>query len=124
MARTRTSRGGPGRAGAASVAAGVGAGAALKFMNRRLNVLRGTSVDDLGDASDVGAPLYSGIPDALAEVTETVFDAATQRPQTIRSVKSAVPGWADIISSDTLQDPDTGWYYIVLSIENEPGIGC
>ena len=123
MARTRTSRGGPGRAGAPSVPAGAGANAALRFMNRRLSVLRGTSVDSLGDASDVGTPLYTGIPAALAEVNETVFDAATQRLSTIRDIKAVVPGWADIISSDTLQDPATGWYYIVLSIETEPGIG-
>ena len=80
-------------------------------------------MDSLGDASDVGTPLYTGIPAALAEVNETVFDAATQRLSTIRDIKAVVPGWADIISSDTLQDPATGWYYIVLSIENEPGIG-
>ena len=92
-------------------------------MNRRLNVLRGTTVSDLGDVSDVGAPLYTGIPAAIAEITETVFDFATQRPQTIRSVKGAVPGWADIQSSDTIQDSFTGWYYIVESLEAEPGIG-
>ena len=34
-----------------------------------------------------------------------------------------MPGWADVISSDTIQDEFTGWYYIILSIEAEPGIG-
>ena len=80
-------------------------------------------VDDLGDESDVGAPLYTGIPAALAEVSETVFDAATQRLSTIRSIKAAVPGWADIDSADTIQDDFTGFFYIVLSLEAEPGIG-
>ena len=74
MARTRTSAGGPGRAGAPSVPAGAGATAALRFMNRRLSVLRGLAVSDLGDLSDVGTPLYTGIPGAIAEITETVFD--------------------------------------------------
>ena len=123
MARTRTASGGPGRAGAPSVRSGAGGGTALKFMDRQLNVYRGTSVDAFGDVSDVGEPLYTGIPAALAEVSETVYDFATQRPQTIRSVKSIVPGWADVISSDTLQDEFTGFFYIVLSIEAEPGIG-
>ena len=92
-------------------------------MNRTCAVMRGTVSDDLGDLSDVGFPLYTGIPAALAEVSETVFDAATQRLSTIRSVKGIMPGWADVISSDTIQDEFTGWYYIVLSLEAEPGIG-
>ena len=123
MARTRTTSGGPGHAGAPSVPAGSGVAAALQFMNRQIAVLRGTAVDDLGDLSDVGAPLYTGIPAAIAEVSETVFDAATQRLSTIRSIKAAVPGWADVIASDTIQDEFTGFYYIVLSLEAEPGIG-
>ena len=123
MARTRTSRGGPGKAGAPSVRQGSGTAAALQFQNRRLNVLRGTSVDDLGDASDVGVPLYTGIPAAIAEVSETVFDAATQRMSTIRSIKGIMPGWVDVVASDTLQDQFTGYFYIVLSLEAEPGIG-
>ena len=123
MARTRTTTGGAGRAGAPSVRQGCGGAAVLEFMNRTCAVLRGRVVDDLGGESDVGFPLYTGIPAAIAEITETVFDAATQRPQTIRSVKCIMPGWADVISSDTIQDEFTGWYYIVLSLEAEPGIG-
>jgi hypothetical protein len=123
MARTRTASGGPGKAGAPSVRTGSGSGTVLKYMNRRISTYRGTSVDGFGDVSDVGSPLYTGIPAAIAEISEVVFDAATQRQSTIRSVRGAVPGWADIISSDTLQDPATGCYYIVLSLEAEPGIG-
>jgi hypothetical protein len=123
MARTRTASGGPGRAGAQSVRAGSGGGTALKFMDRTLSVLRGTSVDSFGDQSDVGTPLYTGIQAAIAEMDETVFDAATQRMSTIRQVKGIVPGWADIIASDTLQDEFTGFYYMVESLESEPGIG-
>ena len=71
-------------------------------------------VDDLGDESDVGAPLYTDIPAAIAEVSETVFDAATQRLSTIRSIKAVMPGWADVIASDTIQDEFTGYFYIVF----------
>lgn len=80
-------------------------------------------MDEFGDVSDVGAPLYANLPAAIAEVTDTVFDFATQRPQTIRSIRCIMPGWVDVISSDTLQDTFTGFFYIVLSLESEPGIG-
>jgi hypothetical protein len=123
MARTRTASGGPGRAGAASVKAGSGGGTVLRYQNRVLNTYRGTSVDEFGDVSDVGSPLYTNIPAAIAEVDEVVYDAATQRPQTVRAVKGIVPGWADIIASDTIQDSFTGWFYMVESLEAEPGIG-
>ena len=123
MARTRTSTGGPGRAGAPSVRSGGGGTTALKFMNRRIRTYRGTVADSLGDISDVGQPYLTDIPAAIAEITDTVFDAATMRESTIRSIKSIVPGWADIDAADTLQDEFTGFFYIVLSIEAEPGIG-
>ena len=123
MARTRTSRGGPGRAGAPSVRTGSGSAVALQFQNRQISVYRGTTVTDLGDVSDVGAPLYTNLPAAIAEISETVYDFATQRPQTIRSIRCIMPGWVDVVASDTLQDQFTGFFYIVLSLEAEPGIG-
>lgn len=125
------SRGGSGGRGIAGVRGGAGlfqtvrnpANAALVFRNRTITVLRGTVADEFGDVSDVGQPLHTGIPAALAEKTDVVYDAATQREQVIRSVTCIVPNWADIIDSDTLQDEATGYYYIVLGIEARPGIG-
>jgi hypothetical protein len=102
---------------------GAGSGAVLKVRNRSITVMRGTAVNRFGDRSNVGTPLYTGIPAAIAEVTETVFDAATQRPQEIRSITCVVPNWADVQDSDTLQDEFTGYFYIVLGQEARPGIG-
>ena len=123
MARTRTASGGPGRAGAPSVRSGSGGSTALKYQNRTISIFRGLYVDSFGDVSDVGAPLYTGMPAAIAEITDTVFDFATQRPQTIRSIRAIMPGWVDVVASDTLQDEFTGFFYLVLSLEAEPGIG-
>jgi hypothetical protein len=86
-------------------------------------VLRGTAVNEFGDANNVGTPLYTGIPAAIAETTDVVFDQATQRPQVIRSITCVVPNWADIIDTDTLFDPATGWYYVIESQEARPGPG-
>lgn len=100
-----------------------GPNAVLRFMNRRISILRGLAVNSFGDASDVGAVYMAGVPAAIAETTQTAFDPATQRPQIIRSIKGAVPGWAGIQLTDTLFDPATGYFYLVEDIEQEPGIG-
>ena len=100
-----------------------GPDAVLRFMNRRRTVLRGTTVNDWGDESDVGQPVYTDVPAAIAEVSQQSFDPATQRPQVIRVIKGAVPGWADIRETDTLTDPATGWFYLVTDIAQEPGLG-
>lgn len=124
MARTRTTAGGAGRAGASSVRAGAGGGTALRFMNRTISVYRGTTANGYGDISDVGTvALHTGIPAALAEVSDVAYDAATQRQQIVRSIKCVVPNWADILDTDTLMDESTGYFYLIESVEAEPGIG-
>lgn len=97
--------------------------ALLKFRNRRINTYRGVAYDELGDPSDVGALHLTGVPVAIAETTDTVFDAATMRQQIVRTITCVAPNWADIIDSDTLQDEATGFFYIVESIEARPGPG-
>jgi hypothetical protein len=92
-------------------------------MNRRITVLRGETVNAWGDVSNVGTPVYTDVPAAIAETTQEAFDPATQRPQIIRSIKAALPGWADIQLTDTLLDPFTGWFYMVEDLMQEPGIG-
>jgi hypothetical protein len=115
MARPRTARGG---SGGASGATGV-----LKVWNRTITVMRGMAVNAYGDESDVGTPLYTGVQAALAETEQTVFDAATQRQQIIRAVTCTVPAWVDVLTTDTIRDEFTGFYYMVEGIRSEPGIG-
>ena len=118
-----SSRGGGGSSAAHSSGGKIGSGALLKFRNRSCTVLRGTAVNAFGDPSDVGQILYTGIPVAIAETTDVVFDAATQREQVIRTITCVVPNWADVQDSDTLQDEATGFFYIVERIEARPGPG-
>lgn len=130
MARARTSGSGGGR-GVAGSASGAGlfqiarnpVPAALVFRNRSITVMRGTAVNEFGDRTNVGTPLYTGIPAALAETKDIVYDAATQREQVIRGVTCVVPNWADVQDSDTLMDEATGSFYMVEGIEARPGIG-
>jgi hypothetical protein len=115
MARARpSSGGGSGAPGATSV---------LKFWNRTIATYRGTTANAYGDVSDVGAPYLTGVQAALAETAQTVFDAATQRQQIIRAITCIVPAWADIVTTDTLQDEFTGFFYMISSIEAQPGLG-
>jgi hypothetical protein len=128
MARARASGSGSGVAGASR-----GSGlfqiarnpvpAVLAFRNRSITVMRGTAVNEFGDRTNVGTPLHTGIPAALAETKDVVFDAATQRQQEIRSITCVVPNWADIQDSDTLMDEATGSFYMVTGIQARPGIG-
>ncbi len=100
-----------------------GPNAVLRLMNRRLTTYRGKTVNAFGDESNVGALYLSGVPAALAETSETAFDPATQRAQIIRAIKCIVPGWADVQMTDTIEDPATGFFYLVENIEAEPGLG-
>ena len=114
MARPRPATGGGSTSGATAV---------MRVMDRRVTVLRGRDVSPYGDVSDVGRPLYTGIPAAIAEVKQQSFDPATQRPSIIRAIEARVPSWADIETTDTLLDPATGSYYMIEDISAEPGYG-
>lgn len=122
MARSRTSGGrrGPTARGGAGAS---GTDAVLRFFNRRLNTFRGTAANEYGDLDDVGIPYLTGVQAALAETSQAVFDAATQRQQIVRAITCTVPAWADIVTTDTLYDPASGLYYMITSIEATPGIG-
>jgi hypothetical protein len=115
MARVRSARGG---SGGSSGAAGV-----MRFMTRSLNTYRGTTANAYGDETDVGTPYLTGVQAALAETSQTAFDPATQRPQIIRAITCMVPGWADIVTTDTIQDPATGLVYMIENLSAAPSIG-
>lgn len=115
MARARIARGGSGGAS--------GADGALKFWNRTITIMRGTEINAYGDLSDVGTPLYKGVQAALAETEQTVFDAATQRQQIIRAITCIVPAWVNVVTTDTLMDEATGRYFMIESMQEQPGIG-
>lgn len=116
MARVR-SYGGSGASGAK------GPQAVLAVWNRQISTYRGTTANAYGDLSDVGEPYLTGVPAAIAEVSQTAFDPATQRPQIVRAITCMVPAWADIITTDTIQDPATGYFYEIENISAAPGPG-
>jgi hypothetical protein len=125
MARSRTAA--PGGSGSGELAAGgsgsSGVAAVLKFRNRLTTVYRGTAANPYGDLSDVGVVYLQHVPAALAETSQAVFDAATQRQQIIRAITCVMPAWADVIDTDTLQDEFTGFFYMIESMSARPGIG-
>ena len=92
----------------------------MELANTRITIMRGTAANPYGDESDVGAPIYSGIPAAIVESSKQVFDPATQQPRTIRTSTCAVPGWVDILTSDTIRDEASGSYYMIQDIELQP----
>jgi hypothetical protein len=106
-----------------SGSAAKGVAGVQRFWNRRVTIMRGTDANAYGDESDVGVPIYTGVPAALAETSQTAFDSASERQQIIRTVTCTVPNWADVLTTDTLRDETTGLYYMIESIEAQPGIG-
>jgi hypothetical protein len=95
----------------------------LELQTTTLATFRGTAVNAYGDETDVGTVYLTGVPAALVETAKTVFDAASQRQQTIRSITCRVPAWADIIDTDTLMDERTGDYFAIESIQRQPSLG-
>lgn len=92
----------------------------MELANTRLTIMRGVAANAYGDLTDVGTPIYNGIPAAINESSKTVFDAATQRPQTIRTSTCVVPGWVDVITTDTLLDESSRAYYMIEDIQRQP----
>jgi hypothetical protein len=87
-----------------------------------VSILRGTTVDDYGDLVDADTPAYTGIPAAIVESARTVTDPSSQVARTIRAIICIMPGWADVLNSDRLQDP-SGNVYEIESLEAQPSLG-
>ena len=94
----------------------------LGLANSYVAILRGTTVDDYGDLVDADTPAYTGIPAAIVESAKTVMDPAAQVPRTVRAITCVLPGWADVLNSDRLQDP-AGRIYEIESVEAQPSLG-
>jgi hypothetical protein len=121
MATVRTGSNGAFRSGGTS-----GTNAVLRFRNRLINVYRGTEIGPYGEETNVGTggpPAFANVPAAIAETSQDVFDPATQRPQTIRSIEAILPAWAPVLETDTLEDVTTGYFYLVEDIAQRASIG-
>ena len=89
----------------------------------RLTIMRGTEVDDAGDESDVGIPIYQHVPAALVQASMQAFDPASSTRRTIRVSKALLPSWADVTDSDTIMDESTGSYFAIEDIQLQPTLG-
>lgn len=92
----------------------------MELANTWLTIMRGTAVSPYGSVTDVGTPIYTGIPAAVTESSKQVWDPATQTPRTVRTLKCVVAGWVDVLDSDTLMDESTGSFYLVNDIQMQP----
>jgi hypothetical protein len=92
----------------------------MELANTCLTIMRGTAANAFGDESDVGTPIYTGVPAAVVESSKQVFDPATQQPRTIRTSTAVVAGWVDVLISDTIMDEGSGNYYMINDIAVQP----
>jgi hypothetical protein len=92
----------------------------MELANTTFTIMRGVEANPYGDLSDVGSPMYTGVPAALNESSKQTWDPATQQPRTVRTSKAVLPGWADVLISDTIRDETTGNAYTINDIETQP----
>lgn len=88
-----------------------------------VSILRGTSVDEYGDAYDNGTVAASGIPAAVVEESRRTYDRATQTPRTIRAVRGTLGSGVDVREGDQLRDDRTGLIYAVQAVTQPGGVG-
>ena len=100
-----------------------GADGVLRFRNRLFTVMRGPSINQFGDETDVGEVYLQHIPAALAEESHETFDRASQTRRTIRSFTCVFDAWVDVTMDDTLMDESTGYFFLVEDLMERPGIG-
>lgn len=84
----------------------------------RGSIFRGDTPDpNYGNpVPDNTTPLYS---DVLAEITERnsrVWDAATQTPRVVRTVRCTVPSTTDVLTGDRFRDDTNDVLYTVQNV--------
>ena len=94
----------------------------LGLANTYASVLRGTTADAYGDVDDAATVVHADVPAAIVESSMTVMDPGAQVPRTVRAITCMLPGWADVLNSDRLQDP-SGRIYEIESVEAQPSLG-
>ncbi len=95
----------------------------LKIQNRLITIMRGTAVNEYGDETDVGTVYRQHVPAALVEKSSQTGDPASPVRRTVRTWECILPAWCDVTTDDTLMDETTGSYFMVESIEQQPGPG-
>lgn|SRR5579875_2179773 len=91
-------------------------------VNTTVKILRGTTVDDLGNEVDLNEPVFQGLPAALMETNQTTQDPTTPTPRTIRSIYLAVPAYVGLQTTDRVLDEWTGDTYMVIEVIKPPTI--
>lgn len=89
----------------------------------KITILRGTSVDEVGDTLDTLEVYKTGIIAALIEKSHVTWDAATQQRRTVRSINLALPSGTDLLGTDRILDEETGYLYSVQDLTAPSAVG-
>jgi hypothetical protein len=82
-----------------------------------ITVYRGTTVDDLGDETDVDTVIATSVPAHISETRRITMDPVTGTPRVIRYPTCRVPASRDwgVQPGDRIEDDRTGSRYTVDS---------
>lgn len=91
--------------------------------NCLVDVLRGTSQNDWGDAVDNGTVAATGVPASIIVANTRVWDATTQTPRAVQRITGVMGSERDVRVNDQLRDTTHGITYAVDSVTQENAIG-
>ena len=89
----------------------------------RVTILRGRTVDDVGDSIDTNTVHRSGVIAALIEKNHTTWDAATQQRRTVRVIYLTLPSGTDVLTTDRIRDEETGYVYSIRELTQPNAVG-
>jgi hypothetical protein len=83
------------------------------FPNTRVDILRGTAVDDYGDEMDSAVPAAENVPAVIAPMVRTVRSPETGRIMSVLYADGTVAFRVDARQGDRLLDKTTGEVWVV-----------
>jgi len=90
--------------------------------NTYVSILRGSSEDEFGDATDTETVLASGILASLHKLDERTSSLASDRLQQLGMYAVRMKYGTDVQISDRIKDEKTGDVYVVADVVSDPSV--
>jgi hypothetical protein len=86
----------------------------------RVDVLRGSTVDPLGDESGGDVEAYTDRRASIIERTRSVLDPSSGEPRTIRKITGRLDADVELEDGDRIRDRGTGKVYVLEEFTYTP----
>ena len=82
----------------------------------RVDVLRGTTVNDYEDVVESDTVVLSGIPASIIERSQRVHEPKDGQDRIVRVTKARMPHGTGVLKGDRLRDRATGTVYVIDNV--------